>query len=67
MQQTPHFNSGYSLIMLVVQRYINEQDVVREVLMALQGRKNIMMNWSQDDEGQSSFVVCGSQWTSDHD
>ncbi|KAK7049704.1 hypothetical protein VNI00_005735 [Paramarasmius palmivorus] len=32
-------------IMLSVEKYIYEQDAVREVLIALQGRKNILFEW----------------------
>lgn len=42
-----------------IQRYINESDAVREVLMALQGRKNIMMTLSDSsaDWTTGSFAV----------
>jgi hypothetical protein len=36
--------------------YINEGDAVREVLMALQGRKNVLLTWSITAQSQS-FVV----------
>jgi hypothetical protein len=40
------------------QQYINEEDAVREVLMALQGRKNILLRWREDDEsGEGIFTV----------
>src|ERR1700735_3784641 len=39
------------------QRYVNEHDAVREVLMALQGRKNIMIVSSEDDKQQFCFTV----------
>ena len=40
------------------QRYINEHDAVREVLMALQGRKNILMTWFEDEsDNGSGFMV----------
>ncbi|KAL0950084.1 hypothetical protein HGRIS_010085 [Hohenbuehelia grisea] len=31
-----------------VSKYINEEDAVREVLIALQGRENIMLGWTRD-------------------
>ncbi|KAG5654228.1 hypothetical protein H0H81_005915 [Sphagnurus paluster] len=34
-----------SIMSVDTERYINEEDAVRELLMALQGRKNIMLEW----------------------
>ena len=39
------------------QKYINEEDAVREVLMALQGRKNIVLEWRDDENGEGSYTV----------
>jgi gamma-tubulin complex component 5 len=36
------------------QRYINEEDMVREVLMALQGNNNIVLMWSDGSFKASS-------------
>ncbi len=30
------------------QRYIHETDAVREALIALQGRQNVLLTWSED-------------------
>ncbi|GLB34196.1 putative spc97 / Spc98 family proteim [Lyophyllum shimeji] len=44
------------------ERYINEEDAVREILMALQGRKNIMLecNASRDDHPGGIFITTKS-------
>lgn len=47
----------YSVNKYITQKYINEHDAVREVLMALQGRSNIMTSWLEDENGISSFIV----------
>ena len=41
----------------VCQKYINEEDAVREVLMALQGRKNIMLEWKDDENSEGYYTV----------
>jgi hypothetical protein len=43
--------------MLICQKYINEEDAVREVLMTLQGRKNIMLEWKDDENAEGSYTV----------
>lgn len=39
------------------EKYINEEDAVREVLMALQGRKNIMLQWKDDENAEGSYIM----------
>lgn len=39
-------------------KYIYEQHAVREILMGLQGRRNILFNWKADGANSMSFVVC---------
>ncbi|KAF9462032.1 Spc98 family-domain-containing protein [Collybia nuda] len=43
-------------VLLQAERYINEQDAVREVLMALQGRKNILLTWREESNGEGKFT-----------
>ena len=41
----------------VFQKYINEEDAVREVLMALQGLMNIMLEWKDDESGEGCYTA----------
>ncbi|EKM59505.1 uncharacterized protein PHACADRAFT_191873 [Phanerochaete carnosa HHB-10118-sp] len=41
-------------------RYINEHDAVREVLMGLQGRQNLLITWSNSEEHPWQFVSAPS-------
>jgi hypothetical protein len=42
---------------MLCQRYIAEEDAVREVLMALQGRINLLLTWRNGTGEEAVFVV----------
>ncbi|KAJ3576249.1 hypothetical protein NP233_g563 [Leucocoprinus birnbaumii] len=44
-------------------RYIREEDMVREVLMALQGRRNIVLTWTSDSFTTTLETPCVSHLT----
>lgn len=43
---------------LCFQRYIYERDAVREILMGLQGRRNMMFSWTNVGDEPYIFTVC---------
>ena len=38
-----------------LQKYIHEHDAVREILIALQGRKNLLLKWSYYEQSAFAF------------
>ncbi|KAI0080871.1 hypothetical protein K474DRAFT_1704411 [Panus rudis PR-1116 ss-1] len=48
--------SGVTRDELVQEKYIREWDAVREILMGLQGRSNIMLQWTNAGEDPFKFV-----------
>ncbi len=46
---------------LELQKYIYEHDAVREVLIGLQGRRNLMIAWIHDGDEALSVIVRSSE------
>ncbi|KAH8096733.1 Spc98 family-domain-containing protein [Cristinia sonorae] len=49
-------NRGLRVDSIVRERYIHEHDAVREILMGLQGRRNLMISWTNIGDEPYSFI-----------
>ncbi|TCD67503.1 hypothetical protein EIP91_012308 [Steccherinum ochraceum] len=49
-------SGGPSIVSAVQERYIHEHDAVREVLMGLQGRRNLMLSWTNVGEEPLTYM-----------